>query len=170
MNTKKKMYSVLLLVVSLIALLPVTALLIWTISDCTGILASSNASEDVPPAVALIMTILCAAMWFLCLLCVNYGGCFIWVEDGILNRRGLLFGLKRSCAVDDILRVRVVPTQPKNPDLIYIIEKNPGKCWQNISKKSYICLVTPPRIELSSSPFAKRRSSVKRSFDTGTPA
>ncbi len=162
MNTKKKMYSVLLLVVSLIALLPVTALLIWTISDCIGILASGNASEDVPPAVALIMTILCAAMWFLCLLCVNYGGCFIWVEDGILHRRGLLFGLKRSCAVDDILRVRVVPTQPKNPDLIYIIEKNPGKCWQNISKKSYICLVDTPENRAFIESFCEKKIKRKK--------
>ena len=145
MNTKKRIFSILLLTPSLLFLAIMSFMLIWAITDSIDILTSDNTpAEDVTPATALISTILGGAMWFLSLLMVNWGGCLIWVEDGILYRRGLLFGLKRSCAVEDILRVRVVPTPRKNPDLIYIIEKNPGKFHQNISKKSYVCLEDTP--------------------------
>lgn len=145
MNTKKRIFSILLLTLSLLVLAIMSFMLIWAITDCVDILTSDNTTdEDMTPTTALISTILGGAMWFLSLLTVNWGGCLIWVEDGILYRRGLLFGLKRSCAVEDILRVRVVPTPRKNPDLIYIIEKNPGKFHQNISKKSYVCLEDTP--------------------------
>ena len=145
MNTKKRIFSILLLTLSLLGLAIMSFMLTWAITDCVDILTSDNTTDDdMTPTTALISTILGSAMWFLSLLMVNWGGCLIWVEDGILYRRGLLFGLKRSCAVGEVLRVRVVPTPRKSPDLIYIIKKDPGKFHQNISKKSYICLEDTP--------------------------
>ena len=100
MNTKKRIFSILLLTLSLLGLAIMSFMLIWAITDCVDILTSDNTTdEDMTPTTALISTILCGAMWFLSLLTVNWGGCLIWVEDGILYRRGLLFSLKRSCAV-----------------------------------------------------------------------
>ena len=100
MNTKKRIFSILLLIPSLLFLAIMSFMLIWAITDSIDIFTSDNTpAEDVTPATALISTILGGAMWFLSLLMVNWGGCLIWVEDGILYRRGLLFSLKRSCAV-----------------------------------------------------------------------
>ena len=145
MNTKKRIFSILLLTLSLLVLAITSFLLIWTITDCVDILTSDNApAEDVTPATALTLTILCGAMWFLFLLALNWGGCLIWVEDGVLYRRGLLFGLKRSCAVGDILRLRRVSGYGKGFPIIYIIDRNPGRCGENAFKKSYICLIDTP--------------------------
>lgn len=89
-------------------------------------------------AVTPIMTILGAAMWFLVLLCINYGGCLIWVEDGILYRRGFLFGHRRCCAVKDIQRFESV-SSPRGGSWIYIVDSAPG-CYENALKSCYICL------------------------------
>ncbi|MBQ4112653.1 MAG: hypothetical protein IJD38_07645, partial [Clostridia bacterium] len=68
--------------------------------------------------------------------------CLVWVEDGILHRRGLLFGHRRSCAVNDIQRLEAVST-PRGGSWIYIVDSTPG-CYENSLKGSYICLADTP--------------------------
>ena len=38
----------------------------------------------------------------------NKNACVVWVEDGVLKRKGLFFGFYKECRIEDILTVKIV--------------------------------------------------------------
>ena len=143
MKTKKRVYLPFL--AGLLGILFIFFCVLMTI-ECISILTEGEAAFPSAHSTEFYIILL----FFTGLSClfllwgVNFLGCLIWVEDGILHRRGLLFGLRRSCPVQNILRLRRVSLGRKTPTLIYIIDKNPGTYGENAFKKSYICLIDTP--------------------------
>ena len=134
MNTKKKIVSPVMLVVCLLGVGMMTILCGLGVVGCARSLTAGH----------IVLTALCGTggLFFLC--GANIFGCLVWVEDGILHRKGLLFGLKRSCPVEGIQRIETVCPSRKSPTTIYIVDKNPGRYGENATPKSYIGLTDTP--------------------------
>ncbi len=81
---------------------------------------------------------LCGIAVLLLLWGMNNGCSLVWVEDGVLYRRGLFFGNRRSCPIKDIQRVDTF-NAGKGMRWLYIVDSQPG-IYECMLKKSYICL------------------------------
>lgn len=71
-------------------------------------------------------------LWYL-----NRAACVIWFENGIIKRKGLLWGFYKECSVDSIQRV-VVRCAWREGDFIYLVDDS-GNHFDRARKNSYIC-------------------------------
>lgn len=71
-------------------------------------------------------------VWYL-----NRAACVIWFENGIIKRKGLLWGFYKECAVNSIQRV-VVRYAWREGDFIYLVDDH-GHHFDRTRKNSYIC-------------------------------
>ena len=74
---------------------------------------------------------------------LNRAACVVWVEDGIVKRRGLICGFYKECAVKDIKTVKIEyrSREVGFRTFIYLIDDRtqPYKKFFRIRKDSYIC-------------------------------
>ena len=134
MNTKKKIAAPVMLVACLIGIGLMIGICIGSV--CLGVEALQAEAAEV--AVYFSMAVAGAGFvaFFLC--GMNTVCCLVWVEDGILHRRGLLWGYRRSCPVSDIQRLESV-NKPKGGSWIFIVDSQIGT-YEPGSRKGYICL------------------------------
>lgn len=140
MKTKKKIASPSMLAVCLIGAGIMTALCIGAV--CMGVDALESTETQTTAGAFFAMAAVSGGFTLFFLWGMNSICCVVWVEDGILHRRGLLFRHRRSCAVNDIQRLESVTT-PRGGSWIYIVDSAPG-CYENGLKSSYICLADTP--------------------------
>lgn len=140
MNTKKKIAAPVMLVVCLIGVGIMAVCCIGTV--CWGLDALEGAETESTAGTYFGMAAVSGGFSLFFVWGMNSICCLVWVEDGILYRRGLLFGHRRSCAVNDIHRLESVST-PRGGSWIYIVDSAPG-CYENGLKSSYICLADTP--------------------------
>ena len=134
MNTKKKIVSPVMLVVCLLGVGMMTFALVYSLCEGLGDWKTGGTIYWVYFAMAAVG----AAMDLLFLWGMNTICCLVWVEDGILYRRGLLWGYRRSCPVSDIQRLESV-SKPRGGAWIFIVDERPG-VFEPGMRKSYICL------------------------------
>ena len=134
MNTKKKIVSPVMLVVCLLGVGMMTFALVYSLCEGLGDWKTGGTIYWVYFA----MVAGGAAMDLLFLWGMNTLCCLVWVEDGILYRRGLLFRYCRSCSVSDIQRLESTTT-PRGGSWIFIVDSQPG-VFEPGMRKSYICL------------------------------
>ncbi len=140
MNTKKKIASPFMLALCLVGIGIMAAVCIGSVcmgADALAVCESSSAS-----VAYFVMAAVGGGFTLFFLWGMNNICCLVWVEDGILHRRGLLFGHRRSCAVKDIQRLESVSTY-RGGTWIYIVDSQPG-IYENALKSSYICLADTP--------------------------
>jgi hypothetical protein len=46
-------------------------------------------------------------MLFILVMCLNRTACIIWLEDGIVKRKGLIRGFYKECCIDSIRKVKI---------------------------------------------------------------
>ena len=136
MSTKKRIASPLMLAVCLIGIGMMAAACVYSVYAGVEILSDSGAGGAVGAYFGMAAVSGGFTLFFLW--GMNSICCLVWVEDGILHRRGLLFGHRRCCAVNDIQRLEAVST-PRGGSWIYIVDSAPG-VFENALKSSYICL------------------------------
>lgn len=136
MNTKKRIASPSMLVICLLGMGIMVAACAATV--CMG--ADALAAEEAKAVAGayFAMAAVCAGFALFYLLGMNAVCSLVWVENGILYRRGLLFGHRRSCVVSDIQKLELVAPL-KGGRWIYIVDSQPG-VYKNLGKHSYICL------------------------------
>ncbi len=79
----------------------------------------------------------CFPLWFL-----NRTACVVWIEDGVVKRKGLIFGFYKECPVRSIriVRVRYSPHSQGSGSFVYLIDDNtqPYKKFLRTRKDGYI--------------------------------
>ena len=73
---------------------------------------------------------------------MNRACCLIWIRDGVLHRRGLFFGYRRSCALREIVQVAAV-WQGRGGRYLFVEDTRSGT-YQAAKKDSYIFLEDTP--------------------------
>ena len=80
----------------------------------------------------------CFLLWFL-----NRAACVVWIEDGMIKRKGLIRGFYKECSVRAIqtVQVKYVHREVGFGTFIYLIDDRtqPYKKFFRIRKDSYIC-------------------------------
>ena len=80
----------------------------------------------------------CFLLWYL-----NRAACVVWVEDGIIKRKGLICGFYKECSVRTIqtVQIKYVRHEVGFGTFIYLIDDrtHPYKKFLRIRKNSYIC-------------------------------
>ena len=80
----------------------------------------------------------CFLLWFL-----NRAACVVWVEDGMIKRKGLIRGFYKECSVRAIqtVQIKYVHREVGFGTFIYLIDDRtqPYKKFLRIRKDSYIC-------------------------------
>ncbi len=80
----------------------------------------------------------CFLLWFL-----NRASCVVWVEDGMIKRRGLIHGFYKECSVRAIqtVKIKYVHREVGFGTFIYLIDDRTQsyKKFFRIRKDSYIC-------------------------------
>lgn len=84
----------------------------------------------------LAFAVLFSASLFL-LWALNRTAPIVWVENGILKRRGLLYGFYKECPIKDIQTVKERYVR-HDGDYIYIINNSTHQ-FNQLRKDSYIC-------------------------------
>ena len=73
---------------------------------------------------------------------MNRTCCLVWLKDGVLHRRGLFMGYRRSCPVREIGQVAAVG-QGRGGRYLFMEDPRPG-VYQAAKRDSYICLEDTP--------------------------
>ena len=80
----------------------------------------------------------CFLLWFL-----NRAACVVWLEDGMIKRKGLLCGFYKECSVRTIqtVKIKYVHREVGFGTFIYLVDDStqPYKKFLRIRKDSYIC-------------------------------
>ena len=80
----------------------------------------------------------CFFLWYL-----NRAACVVWVEDGMIKRKGLIRGFYKECSVRAIQAVKIeyIHREVGFGTFIYLIDDRtqPYKKFFRIRKDSYIC-------------------------------
>ena len=80
----------------------------------------------------------CFLLWFL-----NRAACVVWIEDGMIKRKGLIRGFYKECSVRSIqaVQIKYVHREVGFGTFIYLIDDRtrPYKKFLRIRKDSYIC-------------------------------
>ena len=137
MKTKMKIASVPMLVITCIGALAAAGGSVAAILKSISVW-QAPALDTLNICLFILMDVLCLGMTFFFLVGMNRVCCLLWVADGILHRRGLFFGYRRSCPLEDIQRV-VAVLQPRGGRFLYI-EDNQEGLYQVGKKNSYIYL------------------------------
>ena len=136
MNTKKKIAAPVMLVACLIGVGIMAVCCIGTV--CWGLDALAGAETESTAGTYFGMAAVSGGFSLFFVWGMNSICCLVWVEDGILYRRGLLFRYCRSCSVSDIQRLESITT-PRGGSWIFIVDSQPG-VFEPGMRKSYICL------------------------------
>lgn len=81
---------------------------------------------------AVFLLLSCFFLWYL-----NRAACIIWVEDGIVKRKGLICGFYKECRIDAIQAVSVRYVW-RSGDFLFLIDTSTHK-FNHMRKDSYIC-------------------------------
>ena len=80
----------------------------------------------------------CFLLWLL-----NRAACVVWIEDGMIKRKGLIRGFYKECSVHAIqtVKIKYVHREVGFGTFIYLIDDRtqPYKKFFRIRKDSYIC-------------------------------
>lgn len=80
----------------------------------------------------------CFLFWFL-----NRAACVVWVEDGMIKRRGLIYGFHKENSVRTIqsVKIKYVHLEVGFGAFVYLVDDRtqPYKKFFRIRKDSYIC-------------------------------
>ena len=80
----------------------------------------------------------CFLLWFL-----NRAACVVWIEDGMIKRKGLIYGFHKECFVRSIqtVKIKYVHHEVGFGTFIYLADDRtqPYKKFYRIRKDSYIC-------------------------------
>lgn len=80
----------------------------------------------------------CFLLWYL-----NRAACLVWIEDGMIKRRGLIHGFYKECPIRAIqaVQIKYVHREVGFGTFIYLIDDRaqPYKKFFRIRKDSYIC-------------------------------
>ncbi len=80
----------------------------------------------------------CFLLWFL-----NRAACVVWIEDGMIKRKGLIYGFRKECSVRAIqtVQIKYVHREVGFGTFIYLVDDRtqPYKKFFRIRKDSYIC-------------------------------
>ncbi len=76
-------------------------------------------------------SVFCFSLW-----CLNRFACVVWLEDGIIKRKGLFGGFYKECPVASIQKV-VIRYAWREGDHIYLVDDSTHR-FDGIRKDSYI--------------------------------
>ena len=75
--------------------------------------------------------------------CLNRAACVVWIEDGMIKRKGLISGFYKECSVRAIqtVQIKYVRREVGFGTFIYLVDDRtyPYKKFLRIRKDSYIC-------------------------------
>lgn len=80
--------------------------------------------------VFLVLT--CVFLWFL-----NRLACVVWIEDGVVKRKGLICGFYKECSVESIQTVKIQHTW-REGNFVYLVDGSIHE-FDRFRKDSYIC-------------------------------
>ena len=82
--------------------------------------------------------LLCFSVWSL-----NRAACIVWIEDGMIKRKGLIYGFYKECSVRTIqtVKIKYAHKDAGFGTFIYLIDDRtqPYKKFLRLRKDSYIC-------------------------------
>ena len=141
MNTKKKIASVSLLIITLIGVSLFCAGLALCVGEALPVWQTCAISDAI---VWVYVGMAAGYVGFILffLFGMNRLCCLVWVENGILQRRGLFFGYRRTCPVENIQTIRSV-WQYGGGRYLFLMDGEAGICKHG-DKKCYICLTDTP--------------------------
>ena len=77
----------------------------------------------------------CFLLWFL-----NRAACAVWIEDGMIKRRGLIYGFRKECSVRAIQTVKTEWVYRAGTFIFLVDDHTPSyKKFFPTRKDSYIC-------------------------------
>ena len=80
----------------------------------------------------------CFLLWYL-----NRAACVVWIEDGMIKRKGLIHGFYKECSIRAIqtVQIKYVHREVGFGTFIYLVDDRtqPYKKFFRIRKDSYIC-------------------------------
>lgn len=82
--------------------------------------------------------LLCIFVWLL-----NRAACVVWIEDGMIKQKGLIYGFYKECSVRTIqtVKIKYAHRDAGFGTFIYLIDDRtqPYKKFLRLRKDSYIC-------------------------------
>lgn len=80
----------------------------------------------------------CFLLWFL-----NRAACVVWIEDGMIKRKGLIYGFHKECSVRAIqtVQIKYVHREVGFGTFVYLVDDRtqPYNKYFRIRRDSYIC-------------------------------
>ena len=118
-----------------------TILMFFVLSLIPLGLAISKKPQEIGAGLLLFVPLFglgCFLLWFL-----NRAACVVWIEDGMIKRKGLIRGFYKECSVRSIqaVQIKYVHREVGFGTFIYLIDDRtqPYKKFLRIRKDSYIC-------------------------------
>ena len=69
---------------------------------------------------------------------LNRLACVVWIEDGIVKRKGLFCGFYKECPLESIKTVKIERAWHEG-DFIYLVDNHSPHTFNRIRSDSYIC-------------------------------
>ena len=153
MNTQKKIASIPFLIVTLIGVAFMMGMLILCVTEALPYWQTCEINEPIVWVyVGMAAAVIGLILFFL--FGMNRVCCLVWVENGILHRRGLFFGYRHSCPVESIQAIRSV-WQYGGGRYLFLVDNEAGICKPG-DKKCYICLQDTPANRRFISTFCRK--------------
>ena len=111
----------------------------WTLMSVMCLWGFIADPQEMPIAVSLIMIPITALLWWM----TNRWCSWVWIENGYIKRRGLLWGYKRQTSVKDVRGVKLERIR-KLGGCLFLVDGEKGD-FSAISGKSYIFLANTKR-------------------------
>ena len=101
------------------------------------------ATQGEEKTIGIMIFLFCLSMLVFLLFYVNRSACVIFVEDGVVKRKGLVFGFYKECPVHSIRRVKIQYSRHEVGfgTFVYLVDDNKEefKRFLRLRKDSYIC-------------------------------
>ena len=121
-----------------LATYPFAIVLFFVCSILFFCLICSSKTENIVPG--LMGFLFPFSLFCILLLSLNRSACIIWVEDGIVKRKGLIRGFYKECPISSIKKVTLHHIH-RQGTFIYLVDDSTEeyKKLSPIRKDSYIC-------------------------------
>ena len=106
-------------------------------------LALAIAAQGKEKIIGILISIFLLSMLCILVVCLNRMACIIWVEDGIVKRKGLIRGFYKECRIDSIRTVKIHHSHREVGfgAFIYLVDDRAPEFakFLRMRKDSYIC-------------------------------
>lgn len=99
------------------------------------VFGESQGKEEGLLLFGVVFALACFFLWGL-----NRAACVIWIEDGMIKRKGLICGFYKECSIRAIQTVKIKHVRREGTFIFLVDDRTqPYKKFLRLRKDSYIC-------------------------------